>query len=217
MAGWVNCDMHATDGADVRFDCTCAWPFPDNSASIVYASHTLEHLVDFRGFFREAHRVLHDGAVLQLRVPYGGHGAAWWDVSHVRPWFAESFCFLQPGYAATVNNAQHQEWTSYFGVEDVVLRIDKRMLPILRWRLGRMLLIPWLDKLQNVIEELWVFLVVLKDQERIEHFKRMRNASGVPGRYAVYRHQWERRPMNGSKPLEFVTLAKGENIGVGGA
>src|SRR5216117_2060518 len=105
IPGYVNCDLHQTGATDRVFDCTGPWPFPDNSASTIYCSHTLEHLADFKGFFKEAYRVLQPDGNLQLRVPYGGHRAAWWDVTHLRPWFAESFCFLQPGYDSAVSNA----------------------------------------------------------------------------------------------------------------
>lgn len=209
IEGWVNCDLHATKAADVQFDCTQPWPFPDNSVSVVYCSHTLEHLVDFYSFFREAHRVLIPDGALQIRVPFGNHHAAWWDVSHVRPWFAESFCFVQPGYDEAVRNAQHETWRHYFSVDDVVLRVARNMVPPLRWALGRMVLIPIMDKLTNVVEEMWVFLVAMKSEERVQDWRKMRKAAGVPARYAVYRHEFENRLRREEEGLDFVTLGVG--------
>lgn len=209
IPGWVNCDLYPTEATDVLFNVQGAWPFQDNSASLIYTSHMVEHLPDFHAFFREAYRVLLPDGVLQVRVPFGNHHAAWWDVSHVRPWFAESFCFLQPGYGYSVNNAQHREWESYFSVEDVVLRVPAQMCRYLRWKVGRMVLVPWLDKLNNVVEEMWVYLVALKGEQRIDEWLKMRSPTGVPARYAAFKYHWEQRQQRPDEPLDFVTIARG--------
>lgn len=52
-------------------DVTRGLPFKDGEASVVYASHVLEHLTrqQARFFVRQAHRVLAPGGVLRLVVP----------------------------------------------------------------------------------------------------------------------------------------------------
>jgi SAM-dependent methyltransferase len=46
-------------------------PFPDSSASAIYASHIFEHLYlqEARNLFHDCHRVLADGGVLRIVVP----------------------------------------------------------------------------------------------------------------------------------------------------
>ena len=206
LEGYINCDLHHTSATDQLFDCTEIWPFPWDCVSTIYCSHTLEHLENYRGFFREAHRVLRPDGNLQIRVPYGGHKAAHWDLTHVRPWFGESFCFLQPGYSLAVGNAQHRDWLSYFSVEDVVLRVSAKFIPILRWRLARRILLYWLEHLQDSIEEMWVMLVPLKTDQQIADWTAIHPGNAVPARYCIYRHHLERRPLRAYEIAEFVNL-----------
>lgn len=209
LQGYINCDLYETAATDQVFDATGIWPFEDNSVGTIYISHTLEHLENFRQFFREAHRVLIPHGTLQVRVPFGNHHAAWWDITHVRPWFAENFCFLQPCYEQSVGNAQHATWDKFFSVNDVMLRLSGRIVPLLRWKLMRTLLCPWLDCLNNVVEELWVYLVALKDQASIDQWLQARSPNAVPGRYVAYRHHFEGRPLGAHEATDFVTLANG--------
>lgn len=206
IAGYVNCDLHETDVTDQVFDCTSLWPFETNSASTIYCSHTLEHLHDYAAFFKEAHRVLRPDGNLQIRVPYGGHKAAYWDLTHVRPWYAESFCFLQPGYAQAVGNVQHHAWTHCFSVEDCVLRVTDRLTPLLRWRLLRRWLIPWLDLLQNTVEEMWVYLIPLKTTQQIADWSALHPGNAINARYCLYRHHLERRRLGAHEVAEFADL-----------
>src|SRR6267142_29393 len=123
MDGWVNCDLHATSHADVVFDVQERWPFEDNQVREVYASHMLEHIRDFNAFFKELWRVLEPNGNVCLRMPYGGHRLAWTDPTHLKAWYAESFCFLQPGYGEHVGNPQEFKWPAPFGVAAIDLRI----------------------------------------------------------------------------------------------
>ena len=52
-------------------DASETWPFPDNSFSVVYASHVVEHLGDdgARAFFNQAYRCLKYGGVLKVAMP----------------------------------------------------------------------------------------------------------------------------------------------------
>ena len=47
-------------------------PLPDASVDVVYASEVIEHMFDVTGFLREAHRVLADGGMFVITVPYHG-------------------------------------------------------------------------------------------------------------------------------------------------
>lgn len=208
LEGYVNCDLNETGVTDAVFDCTSLWPFPTDSVSTIYCSHTLEHLHDYAAFFKEAHRVLRADGNLQIRVPYGGHKAAYWDLTHVRPWYAEAFCFLQPGYCAAVGNPQHTAWTHFFSVEDVILRVTARLLPVLKWRLLRMLLLPWLDMVQNGVEEMWVYLIPLKTEQAVADWSAIHSGNAIGCRYSVYRHHLENRALRAHEIAEFVDWRK---------
>src|SRR3989304_3079004 len=66
LRDYINCDLHETSATDQVFDCTSLWPFPTDSVSTIYCSHTLEHLQDYQAFFKEAHRVLRPDGNLQI-------------------------------------------------------------------------------------------------------------------------------------------------------
>lgn len=208
-AGWVNCDLYPNPGVvDVVCDLQQPWPFPDNSAEIVYASHVLEHLTDFRAFFREAWRVLAPGRTLYLRLPYGGHRAAWWDVTHIRPWFAESFAFVQPNYDAAIGNPQHTAWVWPFAVDMVRMRLASRFAQYLRWRVVRWPLMRIVRYLTDAVEELFITLTALKTPVMVDDFVHHRLPHIVPAEYVAYRHHL-RGQLKPPRAPELVSLHSG--------
>lgn len=67
--GWTGVDLA---GADVAHDlAVMPWPFPDNSAAEILASHVLEHFdrETGRAFLAECYRILQPGGVLHIAVP----------------------------------------------------------------------------------------------------------------------------------------------------
>lgn len=58
------------------------WPWGDDSARYILASHVLEHLDDVTAFMDEAHRVLGPGGILEIRVPHWQHPNAHQDPTH---------------------------------------------------------------------------------------------------------------------------------------
>lgn len=206
--GWVNADLYPTPATDVTFDACARWPFADAVVGYCYASHVLEHLPDPKAFFREAWRVLQPHGSMLLRLPYGGHRSAWWDLEHLRPWFAENFCFLQPGYALAIGNPQHEAWAWPFGIE----RIDLRLSGGLTWwcqrRWRRRLLVKGLEYLAGAVEELWVYLFALKRAEDVAQYQQTHEAHVVPARYVIYRHQLEDRGLRPGEGVELVPVAE---------
>jgi SAM-dependent methyltransferase len=186
--GWLNCDYLDSEYADCLFDVQQTWPFPDNSVHEIYASHMLEHLADYNTFFNEAWRVLHPNGTMMLRLPHGHHRAAWWDVEHLRPWFPESFAFLQPGYGASIRNPQHMQRKALFGIEAADQRVDVRFAPFLRWKLGRKLLLPWIGSFCDALVELHVYLFAIKDEETAKAYESRNPGFSVPSRYVMYQH-----------------------------
>jgi hypothetical protein len=63
----VTADLHAP--ADLRLDIT-NMDLPDSSFDLVLCSHVLEHVPDDRAAMRELHRVLSEGGLALVLVPY---------------------------------------------------------------------------------------------------------------------------------------------------
>ena len=208
IEGWVNCDLHPGPNVDEVFDCQGKWPFPDDAAQDLTASHMLEHLDDPKAFFREAWRVLMPNGAMAIRVPYGGHRAAWWDLEHKRPWFAESFAFVQPGYAEAVGNPQHDDWRWPFSVEYCDFRLAPQLARRLRWKWVRKLAVEWINAVPDWCEELYVYLFALKTPEAVAHWRTTRAGQVIPARYVAYRHHLEGREKRAGEPAELIPLAE---------
>jgi predicted SAM-dependent methyltransferase len=77
---WTNIDhksdwyaKHQNDVAFLEYDLLSANPLPleDNSAEIIYTSHTIEHITDEAALdlFKEVNRVLKDGGIFRVTAP----------------------------------------------------------------------------------------------------------------------------------------------------
>ena len=209
MEGFVNCDLNPAPHVDVAFDLEKDWPFEDNSVGVVYASHVIEHLTDPFTFMKEAWRVMMPGGQMTLRMPYGSHRAAWWDLTHIRPWFPESFCMFQVGHAECTGNPQHEGWKWPWGIHCADLRIAGNFRRWLKWRPLRKQVLNIGRSLTEFAEEIWIYMQPLKSEEAIAQYQAMRPHQGnaVYVRWVMYRHQWEgrERPAEGEK-LELLHI-----------
>ena len=203
MDGFVNCDLYPGEGIDTVFDLMKPWPFEDNSCDGIYASHVLEHLPDHRFFFREAWRVLDDRREMRLRVPSGSHRSAWCDPTHLRPWYPESFAFLQPQYAQAVGNPQHDAWDAPFLVGCVGLKVSGWVRKVLRWKWLFHAAKPWFSIVPDAIEELWCDAYALKAPASLLLAEGLHHGNAVPVRWLIAPHDWEQRAW---VPTEGFTL-----------
>ncbi len=210
--GLLNCDLYPGPNIDYVFDLTKPWPFPEHSVASIYLCHVLEHLTDPKAFFREAHRCLQPNGTLLIRVPYGAHRAAWWDLEHVRPWFAENFAMFQPGYARAVGNPQHDAWAYPFGVNIVQLRASYRLARWLRRWWWKWLFAQFPHLFDPEIEELWAHLYALKTDDAVQHYLKDHSNPVVVGvTYAAYEHHLTDKPP--SDTLQLRDLLEGVSIG----
>lgn len=72
--GWVNVDISRGPGIDVVWDLRRALPFRDESCSLIFSEHVIEHLSreDAERLLRECHRILQRGGILRLSTPDAG-------------------------------------------------------------------------------------------------------------------------------------------------
>ena len=189
--GYLNCDLHGGAGVDYVFDATKKWPFLDGSVAEIYTSHTLEHLPDPLAFFREAWRVLIPNGQIVIRVPYGWHSSAWWDLTHLRPWLQESFATVQPGFSHFSRNNQETEETlgCAFWTGSVIMMLDQPFARWWRWRILRKPIMSCLRHLIGVCRELiaTLYKVPLDDPQSIA-FGGTKHPAVVPIQIGVWEH-----------------------------
>jgi len=214
MEGWINADLYPAGTIDLVFDLEQPWPLADGAVEAIYGSHVLEHLTGLRVFFDEAWRVLDDQGTMLLRTPFGAHRAAWWDVTHIRPWFAESFCSLQPGYDKAIGNPQHRAFQEKpWQIDLAQMRVAPVLARWLRWKLGRRLLVPRLQYFTDVVEELFVQLRALKSVRSVEAFQAAgRHPATVPVQYVIYAHELAGTSLAAGEPLMLSRLGMGEML-----
>jgi len=72
MDGWINIDANIQTGVtDLQLDITKGLPYDDNSCSLMYHEHVLEHLrvEDAVNFLQECNRVLQFGGIMRIAMP----------------------------------------------------------------------------------------------------------------------------------------------------
>jgi len=210
--GFLNCDLYPNPNVDLTFDCEQRWPFDDNSAADVYSSHTLEHLHDPKAFFREMWRVLQPNGSVLLRLPYGGHRAAWWDLEHVRPWYAETFAFLQPGYGQAIGNPQHTDWPCPFGIHLIQLRVSYRLARWLRYRPVAWALLRYAHFFDPEVEEIWAHLFALKTPDAVAYYQEQHPPHCIPTNYAAWEHHLLNQPPKPNGACVLINLHDGVTI-----
>lgn len=82
------------------------WPFEDNSISVAYSSHFVEHIphqipgtdpkVDgWFHWFGELYRVMEDGGIVEIIHPFSRSDRAFWDPTHTRFIHYQTWFYLQ--------------------------------------------------------------------------------------------------------------------------
>ena len=103
--GWINVDL--SPQSDITLDLREPFPFPENSCSIIYTEHFLEHLdypLHAKSFLRECYRVLEPGGVISVGVPdtewpiaeYAGtRSEDYFKIAKERPYWHAKWCQTQ--------------------------------------------------------------------------------------------------------------------------
>jgi hypothetical protein len=169
----------------------------------------LEHLQHPIFFFQEAQRVLIPNGTMLIRVPYGGHHAAWWDITHLRPWFAENFAFVQPGYNRSTGNPQHDNHGLSFGVHIVQMRVSMKLAAMLRWWWWRWLFSRHSWIFDKEVEELWAHLFALKTDEARQHYMKDRDSNVVGAEFVAWKHHLTGEQRGEGEQVCMVSLGSG--------
>jgi SAM-dependent methyltransferase len=99
--GWIGIDIQPLPGVDIFYDLqTFPWPLPDNTFTLLSASHVLEHITRenniFIKFMDECWRVLKYDGQFRIAVPYAGSTMFWADPTHVNGIVPQTFHYFDP-------------------------------------------------------------------------------------------------------------------------
>ena len=99
--GFINVDMLDIPEVDVvhNFE-KIPWPFPDNCADMLVASHLVEHINPtdngFIKFMDEAWRISKTGCKFMISTPFAGSYAYFQDPTHINPCNDATFWYFDP-------------------------------------------------------------------------------------------------------------------------
>jgi predicted SAM-dependent methyltransferase len=96
MEGWTSVDMN--DNCPLNLDLTGPIPFPDNSVSMIYSSHLLEHFqyTDLIKLLNECWRILETSGIFSASVPNARiYINAYHNPDNFNP---DLFCRYEPAY-----------------------------------------------------------------------------------------------------------------------
>lgn len=170
IEGFLTCDYDKLNNPDYCFNLeTDTFPFANNSVEIVVAHHVLEHLGE--GYFnclKELYRVCKHGATIDIRVPHHRHDYFYDDPTHRRPITVGGLRLFSKKHnkLCKEQDAASSRLGDYFEVDFEILEWD--YIPSQKYKeqfIGkpREEVETYLDQHNNIIEELWVKLVVIKE------------------------------------------------------
>jgi hypothetical protein len=169
---FVTCDYDPLAEPDYLINLeTDTFPFPDNSVEVVVAHHILEHLGE--GYFhclKELYRVCKHGALIDIRVPHHRHDYFVDDPTHRRPITIGGLLLFSKKHnrVCKEQGAASSRLGDYFDVDFEILDFDYS--PSSQYRTEfvgepRDKVERYLKEHNNIIEELWVKLVVVKHDQ----------------------------------------------------
>jgi hypothetical protein len=170
---FVTCDYDPLAEADYTFNLeTDVFPFEDNSVEVVVAHHVLEHLGE--GYFhclKELYRVCKHGATIDVRVPHHRHDYFADDPTHRRPITVGGFLLFSKKHnkLCKEQGAASSRLGDFFNIDFEI--VDWNYMPsklYLKEFEGepRDKVEKYLREHNNIIEELWIKLVVVKNEQK---------------------------------------------------
>jgi SAM-dependent methyltransferase len=149
-------------------------PFPDNSVSEIYSSHTLEHLKT-TNILNEVSRVCRDGARVLFIIPYAWNNDAW-VYGHVQPYSEVNFEHICVHFPEFWHRALGVQWlmheVNYLVPQDIQDELASQRFPVpLKFAVRHLI---------NVVKEISFYIEIKKGPQLIPPIK--------PA-YAVIRHR----------------------------
>jgi len=172
IEGFVTCDYDSLANPDYLFNLeTDPFPFENNSVEVVVAHHVFEHLGE--GYFhclKELHRVCKHGATIDVRVPHHRHDYFYDDPTHRRPITVGGLLLFSKKHnrLCKEQGAASSRLGDYFDVDFEILDFDYVPSQLYRNEFEgepRDKVEKYLKEHNNIIEELWIKLVVVKDDQ----------------------------------------------------
>lgn len=116
--GFLGIDRQDVDGVDIVHDLeTFPWPLPDECASLLVASHLVEHINPANGgflrFMDEAWRVLRPGGTFMISTPYAGSIGYWADPTHVNGCTEMTWGYFDPWEPRAQDSFGYRLWDIY--------------------------------------------------------------------------------------------------------
>lgn len=172
--GYKTCDYDALAEPDFLFNLeTDKFPFEDNTVEAVIAHHVFEHLGE--GYFhclKELYRVCKHGAVIDIRVPHHRHDYFFDDPTHRRPITVGGMLLFSKKHnrLCKEQGAASSRLGDFFGVDFEI--IQHEIIPSGKYReafvgMQREEVEAYLREHSNIIEEVWMQLVVVKDEPKV--------------------------------------------------
>ncbi|UBF26255.1 methyltransferase domain-containing protein [Kovacikia minuta CCNUW1] len=114
--GFIGVDVTDAPGVDVVADLNQRFPFPDNSADIVRAYDTVEHLHDRIHTMNEIWRICKPNALVDIRVPSTDGRGAFQDPTHISFWNINSFKYYSVEFPAYLELCQSYGFKGAFSI-----------------------------------------------------------------------------------------------------
>lgn len=133
--GFIGIDKKDIDGVDIVHDVeNTPWPLPRDCASLVMASHLVEHInpanEGFIKFMNEAWRVLKYDGQFMIVTPYAGSIGYWSDPTHVNPCTHFTWRYFDPEYMDVYSIYRPLPWK----IKNCFFRTDGNMEVLLTKR-----------------------------------------------------------------------------------
>jgi predicted SAM-dependent methyltransferase len=170
VEGFVSCDYDSLSNPDYVFDLEKdKFPFEDNSVEAVIAHHVLEHLGE--GYFhclQEIYRVCKHEAMIDILVPHHRNDEFFDDPTHRRPITVGGLRLFSKRYneLAREQKVYASRLADYFNVNFEVVTWD--YIPRDEYRKEfegkpKEEVEKYLKQHNNIIDQVWVKLVVIKE------------------------------------------------------
>lgn len=169
--GFVTCDYDPLANPDFLFNLEKdRFPFDDNSVEVVVAHHVLEHLGE--GYFhclQELYRVCKHGAMIDIRVPHFRHDYFFDDPTHRRPITVGGLLLFSKKHnkLCREQGAASSRLGDFFNVDFEIVNWEYVPSKIYLKEFDgepRDKVEKYLREHNNIVEELWIKLVVVKDE-----------------------------------------------------